>query len=93
MIVPVGEAKPLFADLYDETANVLVEGKGSVSREAIRMAIGQLADYSRFKSDAARVILVPERPREDLLALAGSQGIVVVWPADGTYEASALRPW
>jgi hypothetical protein len=92
-VIPAGEAKPLFADLLDETANVLVEAKGSVSREAIRMAIGQLADYSRFRPDATRTILVPERPRADLVALARSVGAVVLWPADGSYEAEPRMPW
>jgi hypothetical protein len=92
-IVPVGEAKPLFADLYDETGNVLVEAKGSVSREAIRMAIGQLADYARFQPGCQRVILLPERPREDLLHLAMSQEVIVVWPIGGSYDTSAPVSW
>jgi hypothetical protein len=33
-IQPRGELKPLYTDLYDKTANVLVEAKGSVTREA-----------------------------------------------------------
>ena len=92
-IVPEGEAKPLFADLLDETANVLVEAKGSVTREAIRMSIGQLADYSRFRPDAARAILVPERPRPDLLDLATSAGTAVVWPEADSYVGSPSVPW
>jgi hypothetical protein len=92
-IVPEGEAKPLFADLIDETANVLVEAKGSVSRDAIRMAIGQLADYSRFRPDAARAILVPEKPRADLLTLAASVGVAVVWPTNGSFEGAPSLPW
>jgi hypothetical protein len=92
-ILPNGELKPLYADLYDEPAKVLVEAKGSVTREAFRMAIGQLADYSRFLPDTGRAILVPEQPRTDLLALAESVGVSVVWPADGTYAGSPKVPW
>lgn len=78
---PQGEPAPLFCDLYDRTDNVLVEAKGSVSRSAFRMAIGQLADYERMVEPAPRkLILVPEEPRADLLALAASQGIGVTWP-------------
>jgi hypothetical protein len=88
-ILPESELKPLYADLYDETAKVLVEAKGGVTREAFRMAIGQLADYSRFLPDSARVILVPERPRADLLSLAESVGVSVVWPADDSYDAAS----
>jgi hypothetical protein len=92
-ILPPGESKPLFSDLFDETSDVLVEGKGSVSRESIRMAIGQLADYVRFCPGAARVILVPECPRADLVALCRAQGIALVWPIGGSYAAQPALPW
>ena len=93
-IVPPGEAKPLFCDLRDASANTLVEAKGSVSREAIRMAIGQLADYRRFTGTDARLgVLVPEAPRPDLLALLESQGIAAIWPVGGGFEDSAMGAW
>jgi hypothetical protein len=80
-IVPPGEAKPIFCDLRDVTANSLVEAKGSVTREAIRMAIGQVADYSRFVGNSpVRAVLVPEKPRGDLLALLETQSIAAIWP-------------
>jgi hypothetical protein len=89
-ILPEGEAKPIFCDLRDATANSLVEAKGSVSREAIRMAIGQIADYRRFVGkEATAAILVPERPRADLLALLASQGIEAVWPRGDAFEDTA----
>src|SRR5215218_1246037 len=47
-LLPPGEARPLLTDLFDATTGVLVEAKGTVERNAIRMAIGQLADYKRF---------------------------------------------
>jgi len=43
---PAGEAAPLFCDLYDKTTNTVYESKGTVTRPAIRMAIGQLATAS-----------------------------------------------
>jgi hypothetical protein len=92
-IVPPGESKPLFNDLFDETANVLIEGKGSVSREAVRMAIGQLADYVRFCAGASRAILVPERPRADLVDLCRTQDITLIWPTKHGYEAEPAIPW
>lgn len=84
-IVPPGEAKPLFCDLRDATANTLVEAKGSVSRQAIRMALGQLADYRRFADpDAKPAVLVPESPRPDLLALLDAEEVAAIWPvSDG----------
>jgi hypothetical protein len=89
-ILPDGEAKPIFCDLRDATTNSLVEAKGSVTREAIRMAIGQLADYRRFVGkDATPAILVPERPRQDLLSLLESQGIEAIWPSPRGFDDTA----
>jgi hypothetical protein len=51
---PNGEAKPTLWDLYKATRNHLVEQKGTATREAIRMAIGQLADYRRFLTPRLR---------------------------------------
>lgn len=88
---PEGEPAPLFCDLYDRTANVLVEAKGSISRSAFRMAIGQLADYERqVQPTPKKLILVPEQPRPDLLDLAKSQGIAVTWPdGNGGFVATS----
>ncbi|HEV3071962.1 MAG TPA: hypothetical protein VGY76_11120 [Solirubrobacteraceae bacterium] len=82
---PRGEPAPLFCDLYDKTSNTLYEAKGTVARPAIRMAIGQLADYARLiKPTPGKALLVPQEPRVDLLALLAREGIAVVWPgADG----------
>jgi hypothetical protein len=89
-IVPPGEAKPIFCDLRDVTTNTLVEAKGSVSREAMRMAIGQLADYSRFvTNDSHRAVLVPEQPRPDLLALLDAQGVSAIWPENNGFTDTA----
>lgn len=92
-ILPPGERKPLFTDLYDETENVVFEAKGTVTREAVRMAIGQLADYVRFLPKPRTAILVPSEPRKDLIALAWSQDISFIWLRDGVYMSSqVLRP-
>ncbi|KAB8192594.1 restriction endonuclease [Nonomuraea phyllanthi] len=87
-MLPKGETRPLFTDLYDHDAKLLVEAKGSVTRENVRMAIGQLADYGRFLPDATRAILLPSEPRHDLIELAHSQDVVVLWPAKQGYGAS-----
>ena len=79
-IRPAGETKPLFTDLYDVTENLLIEAKGSVTREAIRMAIGQLFDYERHLIESpALAILVPTSPRPDLVELCTRHGITVIW--------------
>src|SRR5205807_461536 len=86
-IVPPGEAKPIFCDLFDATTGALIEAKGSVERGAVRMAIGQLADYSRFVDGRTvkRTVLLPESPRSDLLSLLSSQQIAVIWPVGDTF--------
>ncbi len=58
---------PLFTGLCSEQSGLLVEAMGSVTRETVRMAIRQLADYSRFVYYAARAILLPPQPRKGLL--------------------------
>ncbi len=79
-IVPPGEAKPLFADLIDRTANTLFEAKGTVERGAIRTAVGQLLDYRRFLEPAPQLaVLLPVAPRDDLRAYLESAGVGAVW--------------
>ncbi|HTW40727.1 MAG TPA: hypothetical protein VMD79_00240 [Solirubrobacteraceae bacterium] len=79
-IVPPGEAKPLFSDLYDHATNTLIEAKGTVERGAIRMAIGQLLDYSRFLDPRPRLaVLLPSEPRSDLRELLQGAGVEIVW--------------
>ena len=78
-IVPKGEGIPIFSDLYSKKADQLIEAKGSVSRDAIRMAIGQIYDYRRFaKAGIGLAILLPELPRPDLVELIKSSGIRVI---------------
>jgi hypothetical protein len=81
-IVAPGEAKPLFTDLYDSTTGTLIEAKGSVRRESIRMAVGQLADYKRHVGNGLKelAVLLPSEPRPDLLDLLRSQAITPIWP-------------
>jgi hypothetical protein len=79
-IVPSGEAKPIFCDLIDNSTNTLYEGKGTVERGAIRMAIGQLLDYSRFVEPTPRLaVLLPSEPRRDLQELLRVAGVELVW--------------
>jgi hypothetical protein len=80
---PPREPAPLFCDLYDKTSNTLYEAKGTVARPAIRMAIGQLADYARLvKPTPQKALLVPQQPRDDLLDLLAHEGIAVAWPSE-----------
>lgn len=89
---PQGEPAPFLTDLFDQTTNTLIEAKSSIARPSFRMAIGQLADYARMVKPAPkRAILLPEKPRSDLLKLAKSQGISVIW-ADGKGGFAASSP-
>lgn len=88
-IVPPGESRPLYSDLWDETTEDLIEAKSTVTRDQLRQAVGQLLDYGRFVASASRTILVPAKPRQDLLDYIRSAGIGVVFPRTGgwTYIA------
>lgn len=79
-IVPPGESRPLYSDLWNQTNEDLIEAKSTVTRDQIRQAIGQLLDYGRFVPGASRTILVPSRPRQDLLDYVASVGVGVVFP-------------
>ena len=81
-ITPAGEAKPIFTDAYVKDLKILVEAKGSIDRNSIRMAIGQLLDYKRFIEESAVrcAVLLPEIPRQDLLQLLAYAGVFIYFP-------------
>jgi hypothetical protein len=88
---PPGEARPLLTDLFDATTGTLVEAKGTVERGAIRMAIGQLADYKRFLGEGQPkrlAVLLPSEPRHDLCDLLISQGIDLIYETETGFEDS-----
>jgi hypothetical protein len=92
MITPVGEAKPVFSDLYFEDCGLLIEAKGGVDRESIRMAIGQITDYRRFiKPDSRCGILLPSLPRRDLVDLLGFAGIEIHYIVGDSLEVHHPR--
>ncbi len=86
-IRPPGEIRYLLTDTFDETANELYEAKGTATRDSVRLAPGQLIDYGRWTPTAARTVLLPSRPSNDLLALLEGSGVGCVWQATGgTFE-------
>jgi hypothetical protein len=89
-IRPPGELRYLYNDLFDITANDLYEAKGSISRDAIRMAVGQLLDYRRHLNETTPdlLVLLPDRPSDDLLAYITSCGMSCVY---ATSETSFVR--
>jgi 5-methylcytosine-specific restriction protein A len=75
-VKPPGEIRVLYTDLYDSTMNVLYEAKGTASRDAVRMALGQLLDYSRhIEAEPSLVVLLPTKPHDDLLDLLARHGV------------------
>jgi hypothetical protein len=79
-IRPDRERQPLYCDLFNKTDHELIEAKGTVTREAIRLALGQLLDYRRFITPTPRmVLLLPMQPRPDLLELLQAHEVAVVW--------------
>jgi len=90
-LLPSGEARPIITDLFDATTGTLVEAKGTVERNAVRMAIGQLCDYRRFFADGELehvAALFPTEPRADLAELLIEQGIVVIHRTEKGFEDS-----
>jgi hypothetical protein len=85
------QRRTTLGDIVDETANLLIEAKGSVARDSIRAAIVQLMDYRRFADGDARLaILLPEQRRDDLRRLLDSVGIGVVHPVNAGFEGAGL---
>jgi hypothetical protein len=79
-IKPPGETQSLYSDLYDPGARLVIEAKGTVTREAIRMALGQLLDYRRFVDQSRLAILLPEAPRKDLRDLLALHQVSIIIP-------------
>ena len=79
-VVPPGESYPLYSDLWDQTTRELVEAKGTATRDQLRAAVGQLLDYGRFVDAECRSVLLPSRPRADLLAYLHAVGVDAIYP-------------
>jgi 5-methylcytosine-specific restriction protein A len=83
-----GLTSTLKTDLYDATEHVLYEAKGSSAREEVRMALGQILDYSRYvrtedhPEPPKRVILLPAEPDLDMFDLCRSYGVDIVYRSD-----------
>ena len=84
-ILPKGEAKPIFSDIYVKSSKLLVEAKGTVERGAIRMALGQLLDYQRFIDQPRCALLVPTQPRSDLMNLILGSNVELFWKEEDIF--------
>jgi hypothetical protein len=85
---PRGEAQPLSTDLYDRAEHRIIEAKGTTTREALRMAVGQLLDYQNLVGRDARLsVLLPRMPRPNLVDyLAACRIDIVVKDEAGAFR-------
>jgi hypothetical protein len=83
----------LLCDAYERGRNNLIEAKSSCTREHIRMAVGQILDYSfqgRGKLGTPNLaLLLPERPASDLEQWLASISIKLVWAEGGAFVDNA----
>lgn len=79
LITPPGRMVPLRTDLFDLHRNEIVEAKGSTDRSSVRMALGQIIDYSQYVPGARRAVLFPTRPPGDMVRLLVGLGISCVY--------------
>ena len=74
----------LYTDLFVPRRWTLFEAKASVSRRALREAVGQLFDYQRhYDRSPALAVLLPRRPAESVMGLFAKKRIAVVWRSTG----------
>ncbi|MET9758261.1 hypothetical protein ABZ016_04275 [Streptomyces sp. NPDC006372] len=88
-----GTTTILKTDLYDATEHELYSVRGDSSREEVRTAIGQLKDYVRHieRRNPQLVVLLPEKPQDDLLNLLHTERIDVVFPNGTGYTRFAAK--
>lgn len=88
--VPTRSSGTLWTDLHDDTEDVLYEAKAASSREAVRLAIGQLLDYQRYVHASRLAVLLPARPSRDMCDLLKSLNIGLVYESGGTFAGENL---
>jgi hypothetical protein len=80
----------LNCDVYEKNRNNLIEAKQSTKRESIRMAAGQLLDYSfagrKQIGKPKMAILLPKRPNEETLGWLREIGVYLVWKEGRTFR-------
>ncbi|MBW3606530.1 MAG: hypothetical protein KY460_16800 [Actinobacteria bacterium] len=70
-----------------DATRLWVEAKASCGRAAVRQAIGQLYDYADKEPQlVTKMLVVPERPADDLLDVLRSADIRAVWLTDDEWD-------
>jgi hypothetical protein len=87
--------KQLECDGYEEARRNLVEAKSSCRREYIRMAVGQLLDYSFQGRQNFGIpnmaVLLPSKPDPKCVAWLGPLKISIVWREKSVFLDNANR--
>ena len=80
--ITIKNENTVFTDGWLSKQQLLIEAKSNTTREKIRMAIGQLFDYQRHVDPKPKklAILVPKKPRDDLMNLLDEMNIMVIYP-------------
>jgi hypothetical protein len=86
--IPVPGGPYLFTDVFDKTADELIEAKASSARVYVRAALGQILDYSRFITHSSRALLLPVRPSPDLIELLHSYEVAAIWRQGKGFQRS-----
>ena len=84
----------LTSDLFDKTANVLIEAKAHSRRTKVRSAVGQLMDYHRFYEQDPRPhkrVLLSSRPDDGTLNFLQAVGVDCAYPKGRTFELIAAQ--
>jgi hypothetical protein len=84
----------LLTDTWVGSLNLLIEAKAGTKqpRQNVRIALGQLADYTRFVRGVRKAVLLPVRPEGDLITLVASQDVDVIWPEGDRWLSTGHWP-
>lgn len=85
-IRPAGSVSSLYTDVWDPDERELYEVKSSSSRQNVRMAVGQLLDYSRYIDgpEIKCVVVIPHDPGKDLQDFILELNMdLIYWTQDG----------
>ncbi|MFF5230671.1 hypothetical protein [Dactylosporangium sp. NPDC000521] len=92
LITLPGGLDTFFTDVFEVDTEELVEAKSTAGREHIRHAIGQLYDYARFVRPRSRAVLLPTRPKQDLVDLLTGLDIDIIYePTHGNFVREPAR--
>ncbi|OYD67005.1 uncharacterized protein DUF3293 [Rhodococcus sp. OK302] len=80
----------LSIDVFDDTAETLIEAKVDVRRETLRTALGQILDYARHVPHQHTALLLPEAPTVDMTALLYDHGVDIITPVGTVVDSDGV---